>query len=51
MYKYKTAYCPNIANKHDWTLCVYAHRFTDYRRPPSKFTYSPEECKKINLET
>ncbi len=51
MYKYKTAYCPNIANKHDWTLCIYAHRFTDYRRPPDLFDYSPEECKKINLET
>lgn len=51
MYRYKTGYCPNIANKHDWTLCIYAHRFTDYRRPPDKFDYSPEECKGINLET
>ena len=51
MYRYKTAYCPNIANKHDWTLCIYAHRFTDYRRPPDHFVYSPEECKKINQET
>ncbi len=51
MYRYKTAYCPNIATKHDWTLCIYAHRFTDYRRPPDIYQYSPEECKKINIET
>ena len=51
MYRYKTAYCPNIATKHDWTLCIYAHRLTDYRRPPDKFQYSPEECNKIDAET
>jgi len=51
MYRYKTSYCPNIANKHDWTLCIYAHRFTDYRRPPDLFDYSPDECQRINLET
>ena len=50
MYKYKTAYCPYMSKKHDWTLCNYAHRFTDYRRPLNKFDYSPEECKKIDLE-
>ena len=51
MYRYKTAYCPNIAVKHDWTLCIYAHRFTDYRRRPDQFQYYPEECRQLNLAT
>jgi len=51
MYRYKTGYCPEIANKHDWTTCIYAHRFTDYRRPPDKFGYSPEDCAKLRIET
>jgi hypothetical protein len=51
MYRYKTAYCPNIAVKHDWTLCIYAHRFTDYRRRPDQFQYYPEECTQLNMET
>eukprot|EP00826_Nyctotherus_ovalis_P044235 TRINITY_DN4766_c0_g1_i2.p1 TRINITY_DN4766_c0_g1~~TRINITY_DN4766_c0_g1_i2.p1 ORF type:complete len:477 (-),score=125.03 TRINITY_DN4766_c0_g1_i2:208-1638(-) len=51
MYRYKTGYCPDIANKHDWTACIYAHRFTDYRRPPDQFKYSPEDCVTLNTET
>lgn len=51
MFTYKTTYCPNIAEKHDWTQCIYAHRFTDYRRSPQKFHYQPEDCPKLNPET
>jgi hypothetical protein len=51
MYRYKTGYCPDIANKHDWTACIYAHRLTDYRRPPDQYDYSPEDCAKLNPET
>jgi len=51
MTTYKTAYCPNIAKKHDWTQCIYAHRFTDYRRNPQYFQYQPEECPHLDPET
>ncbi len=44
MYRYKTLYCPQIAVKHDWNACLYAHWVYDYRRPPDKFYYIAEMC-------
>ena len=26
MYRYKTAYCPQKNQKHDWAQCIYAHK-------------------------
>ena len=42
MYYYKTTFCPNTSERHDWAACIYAHRAQDFRRPPSK--YYPENC-------
>ncbi len=44
MYRFKTVHCPNIALKHDWNSCLYAHWIYDYRRPPDKFYYIAEMC-------
>ena len=42
MYYYKTTFCPNTSERHDWAACIYAHRAQDFRRPPNK--YYPENC-------
>ena len=44
MYYYKTAFCPNTTERHDWAQCIYAHRAQDFRRAPHKFRYFPESC-------
>ena len=31
IYRYKTAFCPYLQEKHDWAKCMYAHRVQDYR--------------------
>jgi len=45
MYKYKTQYCPQKNIKHDWSICIYAHRPSDFRRPPDKYLYFHDDCK------
>jgi hypothetical protein len=44
MYRYKTAWCPEITTKHDWAQCIYAHRLQDFRRPPDRFDYDGNDC-------
>lgn len=43
-YRFKTAYCQHIQQKHDWAKCIYAHRQQDFRRPPDIYHYIPEDC-------
>ena len=31
IYRFKTIYCPNINLKHDWNLCLYAHKSSELR--------------------
>ena len=49
MFRYKTAWCPRIQNKHDWSQCIYAHRLQDFRRMPDKYHYKAEECQHVTL--
>ena len=51
MYRYKTAYCPQKNFKHDWNQCIYAHKPQDYRRPPDKFVYEPDDCKALDTSS
>lgn len=43
MFRYKTAWCPKITQKHDWAQWIYAHRLQDFRRPPDVYVYEPED--------
>lgn len=47
MFHFKTDFCP-YSNEHDRARCVYAHNWQDYRRDPSKYTYSPVLCRNWN---
>ena len=47
MFKYKSAWCPERAESHDSKNCVYAHHMRDFRRPPSLFEYSPDDCEHV----
>ncbi|CAD7953937.1 unnamed protein product [Amoebophrya sp. A25] len=40
--KYKTKWCPHLY-QHNWTYCVYAHNYQDYRRNP-QIGYGPVPC-------
>ncbi|CAD7932748.1 unnamed protein product, partial [Amoebophrya sp. A120] len=40
--KYKTKWCPHLY-QHNWTYCVYAHNYQDYRRNP-QVGYGPVPC-------
>lgn len=40
----KTQFCP-YSSTHDRARCVYAHNWQDFRRDPSRFTYSAILCK------
>ena len=49
LYCYKTSFCPiNNSQIHDWSMCNYAHRQQDFRRPPYSFFYYPERCPYIS---
>jgi len=49
LYCYKTSFCPiNNSQIHDWSMCNYAHRQQDFRRPPYNFFYYPERCPYIS---
>jgi len=50
VYCYKTSFCPQIKDKHDWPVCNYAHRLQDFRRPPQNFFYRAEWCMNIHLD-
>ena len=42
MFRYKTKWCP-FNYQHNWTYCVYAHNYQDYRRD-SVIGYGPVPC-------
>lgn len=44
MFKYKTIWCPFNLTQHEMKLCVYAHNWQDYRRPPHLYQYEPLQC-------
>lgn len=43
IFHFKTQFCPFNSN-HDRAACPYAHNWQDFRRDPSKYCYSPENC-------
>lgn len=44
LFHYKTVMCPFNQNKHDKSLCVYAHNWQDFRRKPNEYYYEPIPC-------
>lgn len=47
MYRFKTQYCTQKNIKHDWAMCIFAHKPQDFRRPPDQYSNGPEDCKNI----
>ena len=49
LFCYKTSFCPiNNSQIHDWSMCNYAHRQQDFRRPPQLYYYEPVRCPYIS---
>ena len=46
LYYYKTSFCLHIKSKpkHNWQTCIYAHSYSDFRRPPQVFYYDELKC-------